>query len=77
MNTNTLDYQSKSLLQRLNWQDWLYAIILVAGSIFAYTKYAKFMDIYEISFLFGAAAVFSYLGWQWKSLGKLVWASGW
>lgn len=72
MNTNSLDYQPKSLLQRLNWQDWLYAIILVAGSIFAYSKYAQYMDVYETGFLFGAAAVFSYLGWQWKSLGKLV-----
>ena len=72
MNTNSLDYQPKSLLQRLNWQDWLYAIILVAGSIFAYSKYAQYMDVYETGFLFGATAVFSYLGWQWKSLGKLV-----
>lgn len=72
MNTNSLDYQPKSLLQRLNWQDWLYAIILVAGSIFAYSKYAQYMDVYETGFLFGAAAVFSYLGWQWKSFGKLV-----
>ncbi|MGZ8258388.1 MAG: c-type cytochrome biogenesis protein CcsB [Methylotenera sp.] len=72
MNTNSLDYQPKSLLQRLNWQDWLYAIILVAGSIFAYSKYAQYMDVYETGFLFGAVAVFSYLGWQWKSLGKLV-----
>ncbi|MES2180614.1 MAG: c-type cytochrome biogenesis protein CcsB, partial [Pseudomonadota bacterium] len=29
-------------------------------------------DIYEAVFLFGAAALFSYLGWQWKSIGKLV-----
>ncbi len=72
MNTDSLDYAPKSLLQSLNWQDWLYAIILVAGSIFAYSKYAQYMDVYEIGFLFSAAAVFSYLGWQWKSLGKLV-----
>lgn len=71
-----LQYQKKSLLQRLNWQDWLYAILLIAGSIFAYTKYAQYMDVYEVSFLFGAALVFSYLGWQWKSLAKLVLAVG-
>ncbi len=72
MNTSTLDYQPKSLLQRLNWQDWLYALILVAGAVYAYSQYAQYMDIYETGFLFGAAAVLSYLGWQWKSLGKLV-----
>ena len=72
MNNNLLDYQQKTLLQRLNWQDWLYALIIVAGSVFAYAKYAKYMDIYEAGFLFGAAAVFSYLGWQWKRLSLLV-----
>jgi cytochrome c-type biogenesis protein CcsB len=71
MNT-AIDYQAKTLLQRLNWQDWLYAILLAAGAIFAYSKYAKYMDIYEVVFLFGAVAVFSYLGWQWKAIGKLV-----
>lgn len=77
MNTNDLnmninDYQPKSLLQRLGWQDWLYAAILVAGAIFAYSKYAQYMDAYETGFLFAFAAVFSFLGWQWKSFGKLV-----
>lgn len=76
MNTNTLDYQPKSLLQRLNWQDWLYAMILVAGAIFAYSKYAQYMDVYETGFLFSAAVVFSYLGWQWKSLAKLMMGIG-
>ena len=77
MNTNDLnlkmnDYQPKSLFQRLDWKDWVYAAILVAGAIFAYTKYAQYMDAYETAFLFVFAGVFSYLGWQWKSLGKLV-----
>jgi cytochrome c-type biogenesis protein CcsB len=72
MNTNALDYQPKTLLQRLNWHDYIYALILVAGSIFAFSKYAHNMDVYEISFLFIFAGVFSYLGWQWKSFAKLV-----
>ncbi|MDO9365985.1 MAG: c-type cytochrome biogenesis protein CcsB [Methylotenera sp.] len=72
MNNHSLDYQQKTLLQRLHWQDWLYALIIVAGSVFAYVKYAQYMDIYEVGFLFGAAALFSYLGWQWKRLAKLV-----
>jgi cytochrome c-type biogenesis protein CcsB len=69
---NRKDYQQKSLLQRLGWQDWLYALLLVVGAIFAYTKYAQYMDVYETGFLFSAALVFSYLGWQWKSLARLV-----
>lgn len=77
MNTNDLnlkmnEYQPKTLLQRLNWQDWLYASLLIIGALFAYNKYAHYMDIYETGFLFVFAVVFSYLGWQWKSFGKLV-----
>jgi cytochrome c-type biogenesis protein CcsB len=73
---NSLEYQQKTLLQSLRWQDWLYAFIVFAGSIFAYVKYSQYMDIYEVSFLFGAAALASYLGWKWKGLGKLVLAVG-
>lgn len=76
MNNSSLEYQQKTLLQRLDWQDWLYALVVFAGSIFAYVKYAQYMDIYETVFLFGAAALASYLGWQWKGLAKLVLAVG-
>jgi len=72
MNTNVLSFAPKTLWQSLKVQDWLYAILLVAGAIFAYSKYSQHMDIYEVSFLFGAAIVFSYLGWRWKNLAKLV-----
>ncbi|OYZ39875.1 MAG: c-type cytochrome biogenesis protein CcsB, partial [Methylotenera sp. 24-45-7] len=76
MNYNALEYENKSLLQRLNWQDWHYALIMFAGAGFAYSKYSQYMDIYEAVFLFGAAALASYLGWQWKALAKLVLAVG-
>lgn len=76
MSQDTIDYGNKGLLERLNWQDWVYAILLFAGAIFAFKQYAQYMDIYEISFLFGAAALASYLGWQWKALAKLVLAVG-
>ena len=72
MNTNALSFAPKTLWQSLKVQDWLYAILLVAGAVFAYSKYSQHMDIYEVSFLFGAAIVFSYLGWRWKNLAKLV-----
>ncbi len=72
MNTNALSFAPKTLWQSLKMQDWLYAVLLVAGAIFAYSKYSQHMDIYEVSFLFGAAIVFSYLGWRWKNLAKLV-----
>lgn len=76
MNQDAQHYQNKGLLQSLNWQDWLYALLMFAGAIFAYSQYSQFMDVYEITFLFGAAALASYLGWQWKTLAKLVLAVG-
>ncbi|MFA6041515.1 MAG: c-type cytochrome biogenesis protein CcsB [Methylophilus sp.] len=72
MNTQTLDFRPKNIWQTLNVKDWLYALVLAIGAIFAYSKYSQFMDIYEVSFLFGAVALFSYLGWRWKSMAKLV-----
>jgi len=72
MNTDALSFTPKTLWQTLKVQDWLYAILLLGGAIFAFNKYSHHMDIYEESFLFGAALVFSYLGWRWKNLAKLV-----
>jgi cytochrome c-type biogenesis protein CcsB len=72
MNTQTLDFRPKNIWQTLNVKDCLYALVLAVGAIFAYSKYSQFMDIYEVSFLFGAVALFSYLGWRWKSMAKLV-----
>ena len=72
MNTHTYDFKPKSLWQTLNILDWVYALILATGGIFAYTKYSHYMDIYEVSFLFGAVVLFSYLGWRWKNMAKLI-----
>ena len=60
------------LFKRLSWQDWLYAILLMVGAIFAYQQYGSYMDAYETGFLFGAAIVFSWLGWQWKPVRLLI-----
>lgn len=60
------------LLKRLNWQDWLYAFLLMAGSIYAFNYYNHHMDVYEQGFLFGAALIFIWLGWVWKPVRALV-----
>jgi len=60
------------LFRRLSWQDWLYAIALMAGAIFAYQQYGSYMDAYETGFLFGAAIGFSWLGWYWKPVRLLI-----
>lgn len=72
MNTQTYDFKQKSIWQTLRAQDWMYALVLMAGAVFAYSRYSQYMDVYELGFLFGAALTFSYLGWRWKGLAKLV-----
>ncbi len=59
-------------VQRLSWQDWVYAVALAVGAIFAFKQYGSYMDVYETGFLFGAVALFSGLGWQWKPVRLLV-----
>lgn len=60
------------LWRQLGWKDWIYALLLVAGAVFAFSQYSQYMDAYETGFLFGAAVVFSWLGWQWKPIRLLV-----
>lgn len=71
MNTSLLT-KPTSFWQSLSKFDWLYAVLLLAGGMFSYQRYAGFMDMYEVSFLFGAVALFSYLGWRWSAIARLV-----
>ncbi|PKO54674.1 MAG: c-type cytochrome biogenesis protein CcsB [Betaproteobacteria bacterium HGW-Betaproteobacteria-2] len=72
MNNALINDEPIPLLKRLNWQDWLYSIVLLAGAIFAFNRYSHHMDVYEQGFLFGAVATFSWLGWSWKAMRNLV-----
>lgn len=58
--------------RQLRLLDWLYALILWSGAGYAWSQYGHYMDVYEKSFLFGAAAVFSVLGWFWKPIRVLL-----
>ena len=64
------------LFRRLNWQDWLYAVVLLAGAVYAFDQYNHHMDVYEQGFLFGSVVLFSWLGWTWKPARTLVVAVG-
>ncbi|MCE2858275.1 MAG: c-type cytochrome biogenesis protein CcsB [Oxalobacteraceae bacterium] len=52
--------------------DWIFALILSAGALFAFNRYGDFMDIYEKGILLAAAPVFVGLGWYWKSSRVLM-----
>jgi len=72
MNTALINDEPLPLFKRLSWLDWAYALLLAAGAVFAFRQYGSYMDVYEAGFLFGAAMVFSWLGWQWKPIRLLV-----
>lgn len=60
------------LYKRLSIADWLFALALVAGSLFALQKYGSWMDAYEKGFVFLFCAGFIWLGWAWKPIRILL-----
>ena len=58
--------------RRLTLVDWLYALALAAGSLFALNRYGHTMDYYEKAILVLAAPTFAVLGWQWKPVRWLM-----
>ncbi|GBG13541.1 cytochrome C biogenesis protein [Novimethylophilus kurashikiensis] len=64
--------EPQPLLKTLSWVDWAYALLLLFGGVFAFSRYGAYMDAYEKSFLLGAVAGFSWLGWFWKPVRPLL-----
>ncbi|MBM3336137.1 MAG: c-type cytochrome biogenesis protein CcsB [Betaproteobacteria bacterium] len=52
--------------------DWIFALVLAAGALFAFNRYGDFMDIYEKVILLAAVPVFAGLGWYWKASRVLM-----
>jgi len=61
-----------AFLKTLTWFDWLYALLLVGGSIYALKLYGGNMDEYETGILFLSAAGLIAQGWFWKPFRVLV-----
>jgi cytochrome c-type biogenesis protein CcsB len=59
-------------LKRLTPIDWLYALALVAGALFALNRFSGYMDYYEKAVLVLAAPTFAVLGWHWKPVRWLI-----
>ena len=61
-----------SFFKQLNIFDWIFAALLVVGSIYAFQKYSDLMDAYEVGILFGTAISFIVIGWIWKPARALM-----
>lgn len=61
-------FDDRSLLRRLSGFDWIWALLVVAGSAYTYVHYAGLMDGYEVGILAGSALTLIALGWGWKPM---------
>jgi cytochrome c-type biogenesis protein CcsB len=52
--------------------DWVFALLVVAGGLFAFTRYAQHMDVYEKGILIAAIPSAIWLGWFWRPLQALM-----
>jgi cytochrome c-type biogenesis protein CcsB len=65
------EFDKPSLLKRLGLYDWVWAMLVVLGSITAYSKYSTLMDTFEVGILLGSTAGLIALGWTWKPVRTL------
>lgn len=65
--TQTPTYsQTPGYFKRLTIFDWLFALVLAGGALFALNRYGAYMDVYEKAILLAAVPSFAALGWHWK-----------
>jgi cytochrome c-type biogenesis protein CcsB len=52
--------------------DWAFALLVIAGGLFAFGRYAAHMDVYEKGILLAAMPAAIWLGWTWRPLQALM-----
>ncbi|MGH8830955.1 MAG: c-type cytochrome biogenesis protein CcsB [Polaromonas sp.] len=63
---------NEGYISRRNLLDWLFAAAVVSGGLFAFLRYAGFMDVYEKAILIGAIPAVIWIGWFWRPLRVLM-----
>ena len=61
-----------SLFQRLGLSDWVWAALLIVGTVFVFNRYANHMDVYEQGILILTAPSIIALGWYWRASQPLT-----
>ena len=64
--------QQPGYFKRLGAFDWLFALALCAGALYAFNRFGAYMDSYEKVILLASAPCFAALGWYWKPLRWLM-----
>ena len=52
--------------------DYIFAVALVGGALFAEMRFSQHMDVYEQAILFASVPVLAILGWAWAPLRNLM-----
>jgi cytochrome c-type biogenesis protein CcsB len=71
MNTTTLTLGGPGYWARRSAWDWLFALAVVAGAGYAFSRYSGSMDGYEKAILLGTVPAVVALGWFWGALRTL------
>ncbi len=61
-----------SFRKQLTLVDWLWAVLVAAGSGYAWSRYHTLMDDYETGILFGSGLALIAFGWVWKAIRLLA-----
>jgi len=73
MNTATTTITlNEGYISRRTAFDWVFAALVVAGGLFAFTRYSGYMDVYEKAILVGTVPSAIWLGWFWRPLRVLM-----
>jgi len=71
MNTTTL-ILNPGYFSRRNALDWIFAVLVGAGGLYALNNYSAAMDVYEQAILLGSIPSAIALGWFWRPLRALM-----
>jgi len=73
MNTATTTLTlNEGFFARRTGLDWLFALAVIAGGLFAFGRYQAAMDVYEKGILLAAIPAAIWLGWFWRPLRVLM-----
>ncbi|CAN5552942.1 c-type cytochrome biogenesis protein CcsB [soil metagenome] len=57
---------------RRNALDWVFAVLVAGGFLYAFARYSAYMDVYEKGILFAAIPAAISMGWFWRPLRLLM-----
>ena len=64
--------EKPSFWKKLTAIDWIWAILVMAGTGYAWSRYQALMDEYEVGILFGSGLALVAFGWMWKAVRPLA-----